>query len=137
MSSWILVMNSSARIYFKFLMEAVGDQVSPTHSLFCRSPLTTILNFKLSRLPSDWIFALYTSMHVVTCSPSFWSSIRKFWLLIRFFISLRFAFSQGFLCSLIILLLQKSFLVLEWNGKLMNQILPKVSIIEKYLLQLY
>ena len=33
--------------------EMVGDQVSPTISLFCKSPLTTILNFNLSRLPSD------------------------------------------------------------------------------------
>ena len=33
-----------AKKYCKVLMEAVGDQVSPTISLFCRSPLTTILN---------------------------------------------------------------------------------------------
>ena len=31
--------------------ETVGDQVSPTISLFYKSPLTTILNFNLSRLP--------------------------------------------------------------------------------------
>ena len=36
-------------------------------------------------------------MHGVTGSPSFGSSIMKFWLLMRFFISLRVAFSQGFL----------------------------------------
>ena len=99
-SNWwtiALCLDASVRKYFNVLMEAVGDQVSPTNSLFCRSPLTTILIFNLSRLPSDWIFTLYTSMHGVTGSPSFWSSIRKVWLLIRFFIYLRFAFSQGFL----------------------------------------
>ena len=38
--------------------EMVGDQVSPTISLFFKSPLTTILNLSLYRLPSDWIFAM-------------------------------------------------------------------------------
>ena len=80
----------------KVLMEAVGDQVSPTDYLFCRSPITTIFNFNLSILPSDHIFTLYTCMHRVTGSPSFWSSIGKVWLLIRFFVSFRFSFSQGF-----------------------------------------
>ena len=99
-SSWwtlSLCFAVSARKYFKVLMKAVGDQVSPTISLFCKYPLTTILNFNLSRLPSDWTLDLYTSMHGVTGSPSFWSSIRKVWLFIRFFISLRVAFSQVFL----------------------------------------
>ena len=64
-----LCLAASAKKYFKVLMEAVGDQVSPTISLFCRSPLTTILNFNLSSFSSDWILALYTSMHVVTGSP--------------------------------------------------------------------
>ena len=36
-------------------------------------------------------------MHGVTGSPSFGSLIMKVWLLMIFFISLRFAFSQGFL----------------------------------------
>ena len=36
-------------------------------------------------------------MHGVTGSPSFGSSIRKVWLLMRLFISLRVAFNQGFL----------------------------------------
>ena len=92
-----LCLAASARKYFKVLMEDVGDQVSPTISLFCKSPLTTIINFNLSILPSDWILAFYTSMHGVTGSPSFWSSIRKFWLLIRLFISLRVSFIQDFL----------------------------------------
>ena len=39
------------------------------------------------------------------------------------------------LYSLTILSLQKSFWVLEWNEKLLNQILPKVSILSKSLLQ--
>ena len=86
-----------ARKYFKVLMEDVGDQVSPTISLFWKSPLTTIIKFNLSRFPSDWILDLYTSMHGVTGSPYFWSSIRKVWLLIIFFIYLIVAFSQGFL----------------------------------------
>ena len=42
-----------------------------------------------------YLFSFYTSMHGVTGSPSFWYSIRKVWLLIRFFISLRVAFGQG------------------------------------------
>ena len=99
-SNWrtlALCLAASARKYFKLLMDAVGDQMSPTISLFWKFPLTTILNFNFSRLPSDWILALHTFMHVVTGSPSFWSSIRKVWLLIRFFISLRVALSQGFL----------------------------------------
>ena len=81
--------------YFKLLMEAVGDRVSPTNSLFGRSPLTEILIFTLSRIPSDWIFALYTSMHGVTGLPFSWSLSRKFQLLMKFLISLRVAFSQG------------------------------------------
>ena len=98
-SNWwtlALCLVASAKKYFKVLMEAVGNQVSPTNSLFCRSPLTTILNFNLSRPPSDWIVSFYTSMHGITGSPSFLSSIRKVWLLIRLFISLRVAFIQVF-----------------------------------------
>ena len=94
---WTLVvcLAASAKKYVKVLTEAVGDQVSPTISLFYKSPLTTIINFNLSRLPSYWILALYTSMHGVTGSPLFGSSMRKFWLLIKLFISLRVSFSQG------------------------------------------
>ena len=51
--------------------EMVGDTWSPTIYLFCKSPLTTILNFNLSRLPSDWILGLYKSTHGVTGSPYF------------------------------------------------------------------
>ena len=96
MDSWICLV-ASAKKYFKFVMEVVGDQVSQTISLFCKYPLTTILNFNLSRLPSYWILDLNTSMHIVTGSPYFLSSIRKVWLLIIFFIPLRVAFNQGFL----------------------------------------
>ena len=137
-SNWwtlALCLAASSNKYFKVLMVAVGYQVSQNISLFCRSTLTTIHNFNFSRLPSDWIFALYISMHGVIGSPSFWSSIRKVWLLIRFFISLRFSFSQGFLMFSDIFLLQQSYLVLELNGKLLNQIIPKVSILAKYLSQ--
>ena len=38
----------------RVLMEAVVNQMSPIKSLFCRSPLTIILNFKFSRLLSDF-----------------------------------------------------------------------------------
>ena len=117
--------------YFKVLMEAVGDQVSPTISLFCRSPVTTILNFNLSRLTSDWILAFYTYMHWVTGSPSFWSSTRKSDCWLYSLSPWELPLAKVSLCSLIILLLQKSFLVMEWNGKLLNQIIPKVSILAK------
>ena len=53
-----LCLVASVKKYFKVLMEAVGDQVSTTNSLFYRSPLTTILNLSLSRLPSDFILYL-------------------------------------------------------------------------------
>ena len=98
-SNWwtiALCLVTSAKKYFKVLIEAVGDQVSTIISLFCRSPLNTIITLNLSILPSYWIFALYTSMHGVTGSPLFWYSIRQVWLLIIIFISLRVAFSQGF-----------------------------------------
>ena len=91
-----LFLVASTKKYFSVLMEAVGDQVSPTNSLFFRYPLTTILNFNLSRLLSYWILAFYTYIHIVTGSILFGSSIRKFWLLIRFLISFRVAFSQCF-----------------------------------------
>ena len=84
-----------------------------------------------STVKNDWTFALYTSMHGVTGSPSFWSSIRKVWFLVRFFISLRVAFSQGSFMFSDNFLLQQIFLVLEWSWKLLNQILPKVSILAK------
>ena len=64
-----LCLDASAKKYFKVLMEDAGHQVFPTSSLFCISPLTTILRFSLSRLPSDWILALYISMHGVVGSP--------------------------------------------------------------------
>ena len=130
-----LCLAASAKKYFNLLMEDVGDQVSPTISLFCRYPLTTILNFYLSRLPSDWIFAFYASIHGITGSPSFWSSIKKVWLLIRFFISFWFSFSQGFFMFSDNFGTSENFFVSEWSGTHLNQILPKVSIIEKSLLQ--
>ena len=54
-SNWFtlaLCFTESTKKCFKSLVEAVGYQVFPTNSLFCRSPLTTILNLRLSRLPS-------------------------------------------------------------------------------------
>ena len=45
--------------YFRFIIGNIGDQVYPIISLFRKSPLTTILNFNLSRLTSDCIF-IYT-----------------------------------------------------------------------------
>ena len=73
--------------------------VVPENYLFYRSPLTTILNFNLSIIPSSWIFVLYTSMHGVTGSPLFGSSTRKVWLLIWFLISFWVPFSQGLFMS--------------------------------------
>ena len=99
-SNWLnpaLCLIAPAKKYFKFLMEAVGDQVSTIKSLFCRYTLTTIINFNLLRLPLDWIFYLYKSIHGVTWSNFSGSSTNKFRFLIKFSTSLRVAFSQGFL----------------------------------------
>ena len=123
--------------YFKVLMEAVGDQVSPTISLFCRSPLTTILNLNLSRLPSDCIFALYTSMHGVTDSPYFWSSIRKVWLLIRLFISFRVAFILGFLIFFDNFVISEKFLGYGMKWETSEPDSPKAVNYWKILLLLY
>ena len=85
--------NSDYSIY------AVGDQVSPIVSLLLKSPLTTILNFNLSRLPSDCMFALYKSIYGVTVYPLCGSSIKKVWLLINFLMYFKVAFNQDFLTS--------------------------------------
>ena len=45
----------SAKKYFKVLMEVDGDQLYPTNSFLCRSPLTKILNFYLSILTPDLV----------------------------------------------------------------------------------
>ena len=60
-------------------MEAIGDQLSPTSSLFWRSPLTTIISFSLSKLPSDCILALIASMHepVTTCMDVYKAKIKS------------------------------------------------------------
>ena len=52
-------------------MNAVGDQVSPTIYLFCKSPLTTILNLSLYRLPEPRNFAEVKKLS---------ENIRKPWL---------------------------------------------------------
>ena len=60
-SSWCnleLLLVASAKKYFLFLIDAVEAQVSPIISLFCKYYLNIILNLNLSRLPSDWVFAL-------------------------------------------------------------------------------
>ena len=64
----------SASKYSRVFVDAVGDQVSPIISVFFKSPLDTVLNFNLSRLQSDCIFDLYTSMHGVTVGnqPILW-----------------------------------------------------------------
>ena len=61
-------MTAYAKRYFKVLVEAVGDQVSPIKYLLCRSPITTIINLGLSRLPSDCIFDLWIYIHGVAGS---------------------------------------------------------------------
>ena len=63
--------------YFIILIDAVGDQASSTIYLFFKSPIPTIINFNFSRIPSDCIFAFYTSMHRVNGYPFYGSSIRK------------------------------------------------------------
>ena len=86
-SNWCnlaLFLALSAKKYFRFLIDAVGAQMYPRIYLFCKYPLTTILNFTLWRLPSDWIFPFYTSLHSVTGYFS-GSSIRKVWMLIKYF----------------------------------------------------
>ena len=54
---------------------------------------------KLSVPPSDCIFYLYIYIHEFTGSPFIGSFIRKVWLLIRFLIFFKVAFSQDFLTS--------------------------------------
>ena len=134
MNSW-LVFVCICKKCFKVLMEDVGDQVSPTKSLFCRSLLTKILCLSLSKLPSYCILPLYTSMHGVTGSSLSGSSMRKVLLLTRSLISFRFDFSQGIFSLSQFFSLQQSFWVLDWSVKLLNQILPNLSILAKYLLQ--
>ena len=48
-----LVLHESSKKYFKVIMEYFGVQLSPTNSLECRYPLTTILNYNFSRLSSN------------------------------------------------------------------------------------
>ena len=71
----------------------------PIISLFCKSHLTTILNFNLSRLPSYLIFPLWTSIHDVTGYPLSGSSIRKVWFLVKYLIYFKVAYNQDFLTS--------------------------------------
>ena len=62
--------------------------------------------------------SLYIQLEKSDC----WLDSLSFW---------EFPLAKVSLCSLVILLLQKSFLVVEWSGKLLNQILPKMSILAK------
>ena len=66
---------------------------------------------------SYWIFFLYTSIHGVTALSFFGSSTRKFWLLIRFLISLIVSFSQGFFMSSDNFVTSEKFLVsgIKWE----------------------
>ena len=94
-----LCLEGSNRKYFRILIDYVGEWVSTIIYLFYKSPITTILNFNLSSLPSDVIFSLYTSIYRVTVSYLLGSSIIKFWLLIKFLIYFKLAFIQAFLAS--------------------------------------
>ena len=79
-SNWwnlALCLATSDNKYVKVIIEAVGDQVSPTNYLFYRSPISTIISLSLSRLPSDCILYLQTSMHGVTGSSFSGSSKRN------------------------------------------------------------
>ena len=85
--------------YFRFLIDAVGYQVSPIITLCCKPLLTKILKCNLSRLPYDCIFYLYTSMHGVTVFYFFGFYIRKFWLLNIRLIYFKITFSLSFFTS--------------------------------------
>ena len=85
--------------YFRDLIYAVGYHISPIISLLCNYPLTIIINFNLSGLPSNRIFSLYASIYGVTESPFSGSSIIKVLLLIIFLIFFKVAFNQDFLTS--------------------------------------
>ena len=41
-----LFLEFSAKKYFIFLVDALVDEVSTTVSLFCKSPITAIIDFK-------------------------------------------------------------------------------------------
>ena len=53
-----LCLEEYAKKYFRVLIDDVVNQVYPIISLFCKYHFNTIINFNLSRLPSDFIFAL-------------------------------------------------------------------------------
>ena len=118
-----LFCDAYARKYFGFITDAVGDQVSPIKSLFFKCPLTTILNFNLSRLPSDFIF-LYSHIWRVslafTCLVHILERSRS---LFSFFICFRAAFNQAFLITVGSLVTSKQILVLGKSLILMNLIL--------------
>ena len=122
-SNWCtlpLFLSSSYIKYLRVLIDDIGYHVYPSVLLFCKSHLTTILNFNLSIIPSYCIFAFYTSMHGVTGYPFLGSYITNFWFLIMFLISFMVAFIQVFLASVGNL---KDSWVLLWNGTLMIMIL--------------
>ena len=78
--SWFtiaLCLEASDKKYFRVLIDAVGDLMSPLIYLLCKYPLTTIINFNLSIIKSDYVFTLFKSMHIVTGSPLPGSLIRK------------------------------------------------------------
>ena len=82
-----LCLTASAKKYFKVLMEAVGDQVSPTKYLLYIYLLTTIINFNLSILSSDLIL-LYKHPYMESQNhPSLDPELKKSQLLIKFLIS--------------------------------------------------
>ena len=53
-----LLLEAYCRKYFRVLVDAFLYQVSPIIYIFCKSLLTKILNFNLSRLPSYCNFDL-------------------------------------------------------------------------------
>ena len=58
-------------------MKAVGDHVYQTNSLFWISPLTIILNFNFSRLPSDLILLYKHSYMESKACPSIYLELKK------------------------------------------------------------
>ena len=91
-------LETSDRKYLRVLVGAVLYQLSPIIYLFWKSPLTTILNFNMSRLQPDCIICLYTPIHGFTGSPSLPLSLEMSYCWFYFYF-LMVAFRQAFLTS--------------------------------------
>ena len=73
----VLCLGASYKKSFRGLADYVWCQVSPIISLFCKYPITKILNFNLSRLPSDWIFPYSYQCMVSLDIPSIYCPLER------------------------------------------------------------